>query len=58
MELYNEELVDLLNPRPRSASVSANNGPAIREDGSGKIVWVNLSEEKVDSTAELLKYAF
>jgi hypothetical protein len=56
MELYNEELIDLLNPRPRTASV-AHNGPTIREDGSGKIVWQNLSEEQVNSTAELMRYA-
>ncbi|KAJ3306149.1 Kinesin-like protein kif21b [Kappamyces sp. JEL0829] len=55
MELYNEELVDLLNPRPKSASASVNTGPTIREDGMGKIVWVNLSEEKVNSTSELLR---
>ncbi|KAJ3314884.1 Kinesin-like protein kif21b [Boothiomyces sp. JEL0838] len=50
MELYNEELIDLLHSRPRSAP----HGPTIREDGSGKIVWQNLSEEAVDSTDELL----
>jgi hypothetical protein len=55
MELYNEELIDLLNPRPRSASASHSGGPTIREDGSGKIVWQNLSEESVSSTAELLR---
>lgn len=55
MELYNEELVDLLNPRPKSASATASGGPTLREDGTGKIFWVNLSEEKVSSTAELLR---
>jgi hypothetical protein len=53
MELYNEELIDLLNPRPRTGSVQ-HNGPTIREDGSGKIVWQNLSEEIVASTSELM----
>lgn len=52
MELYNEELVDLLNHRPRSASNQC--GPVIREDSHGKIVWQNLWEEKVTSTKELL----
>jgi hypothetical protein len=51
MELYNEELVDLLNPRPKSAS----SVPSIREDGNGKIVWMNLSEERVESASELLR---
>lgn len=36
LELYNEELVDLLNPRPRSAS-GTHQLPSIREDGNGKI---------------------
>jgi hypothetical protein len=36
LELYNEELVDLLSPRPRSAS-GTNQCPSIREDGFGKI---------------------
>lgn len=57
MELYNEELIDLLNPRPKSAS-AASSGPTIREDGTGKIKWVNLSEEKVNSTVELLRYYY
>ncbi|KAI8907325.1 P-loop containing nucleoside triphosphate hydrolase protein, partial [Gorgonomyces haynaldii] len=53
LELYNEELVDLLNPRPRSAS-GTHSGPSIREDGSGKIVWYNVLEEPVTSPEELL----
>jgi hypothetical protein len=52
LELYNEELVDLLNPRPKSAA----SGPTIREDGNGKIVWVGLCDETVSSSAELLRY--
>lgn len=55
LELYNEELVDLLNPRPRTAS-SIGGGPTVREDGNGKIVWLNLSEEIVTSPEELFRY--
>lgn len=54
MELYNEELVDLLNPRPKSAQ----GGPTIREDGNGKIVWVGLCDENVSSSTELLRQVF
>ncbi|KAI8901006.1 P-loop containing nucleoside triphosphate hydrolase protein [Globomyces pollinis-pini] len=50
LELHNEELIDLLNTRPRTAT----GGPTIREDGHGNIVWLNLSEETVQSTAEIL----
>ena len=51
LELYNEELVDLLNPRPKTTS---GGGPSIREDGFGKIVWMNVKEEEVSSPEELL----
>jgi hypothetical protein len=51
MELYNEELVDLLSSRPKSAA----SGPTIREDGNGNIVWVGLCDESVSSAAELLR---
>jgi hypothetical protein len=57
LELYNEELVDLLNPRPRSAQGSPT-GPSIREDGSGKIVWHNILEEPVNSPQELMRFSF
>ncbi|KAL5032090.1 hypothetical protein BDV3_000688 [Batrachochytrium dendrobatidis] len=53
LELHNEELVDLLNPRPRSA-VAANMAPTIREDGTGRIMWLNTKEEVVNSPDELL----
>ena len=53
LELYNEELIDLLNPK-------ANNTPApvIREDANGQIIWQNLSEEHVNSVEELMMYYF
>ena len=49
MELYNEELCDLLNNK-KGGGVT----PTIREDGSGKIVWLNLVEETVSSSDEIL----
>jgi Kinesin motor domain len=55
LELYNEELVDLLNPRPRSAS-GTHHGPSIREDGSGHIVWHNVSQEKANNPEDLMRY--
>jgi hypothetical protein len=75
LELYNEEIIDLLNPsiRPRSASnfmmngptgVNADrprtaslvpDGPAVREDASGNIVWMGIKEIAVKSAEEALK---
>ncbi|KAJ3194566.1 Kinesin-like protein kif21b, partial [Irineochytrium annulatum] len=52
LELYNEDLVDLLNPRPKSAS--GGGGPTIREDSQGNIVWGGVREEEVSSPDELL----
>jgi hypothetical protein len=46
LELYNEELIDLLNPRPSSADAGWG-GLSIREDGSGNIVWTGVREEQV-----------
>ncbi|RKO94152.1 P-loop containing nucleoside triphosphate hydrolase protein, partial [Blyttiomyces helicus] len=55
LELYNEDLVDLLNPRSRDAS-GGWGGLTIREDGMGNIVWQGVKEEEVDSPEELLGY--
>ncbi|KAJ3071904.1 Kinesin-like protein kif21b, partial [Podochytrium sp. JEL0797] len=67
LELYNEELVDLLNPttqRPSTASTGSSSGsssrpgsanlPNIREDAQGNIVWSNVREEPVNVPADLL----
>ncbi len=56
LELYNEDLVDLLNPRPRSAAWNSWGGLSIREDGAGTIVWTGVREEKVESPADLVGY--
>ncbi|KAJ1569266.1 hypothetical protein HK405_007551 [Cladochytrium tenue] len=54
LELYNEELVDLLNPRPKSAGTGASSGPTIREDSHGNIVWIGVREVDVSSPDDLL----
>ncbi|KAJ3072900.1 hypothetical protein HDU99_002076, partial [Rhizoclosmatium hyalinum] len=65
LELYNEELVDLLNPMPHSHSrpntagssrpaTAANHLPNIREDANGNIIWSNVREEPVSNPQELL----
>jgi hypothetical protein len=56
LELYNEDLVDLLNPRPRTAG--SNSGPTIREDSNGNIVWSGVREEEVVSPEELLRLVY
>lgn len=49
LELYNEDLIDLLGP---------SNGPQvqIREDREGRIIWSGLKEVKVKNTSEVMHY--
>lgn len=47
LELYNEDLVDLLNPVRR-------NDVVIREDTHGNICWLGVREEPVRNPHELL----
>jgi hypothetical protein len=49
LELYNEDLIDLLGPA---------NGPQvqIREDREGRIIWSGLKEVKVKNTSEVMHY--
>ncbi|KAJ3230731.1 hypothetical protein HDU78_008130 [Chytriomyces hyalinus] len=64
LELYNEDIVDLLNPstvvnarRPSSAASSAssiNASISIREDARGNIVFGGVREEPVSSPADML----
>ncbi|KNC96556.1 uncharacterized protein SPPG_08143 [Spizellomyces punctatus DAOM BR117] len=53
LELYNEELVDLLNARPKEGTTGWG-GLSIREDGAGKIMWYGVKEQAVSSPEELL----
>lgn len=50
LELYNEDLVDLLSPRQQGLNV------CIREDSQGNICWMGVREEQVTSPKELLGY--
>ncbi|TPX52562.1 hypothetical protein SeMB42_g01346 [Synchytrium endobioticum] len=63
LELYNEELVDLLSPRraPTVSNVNLSSGKpdswggiTIREDINGNIVWSGVREEEVKTPEELL----
>ncbi|KAI9311711.1 hypothetical protein BX666DRAFT_1867533 [Dichotomocladium elegans] len=59
LELYNEDLVDLLSfQRRRRANSAAGNTCeiSIREDNCGNIYWSGVREEPCDSTSELLGY--
>lgn len=51
IEIYNEELVDLLNPAPASERAPVS----IREDTKGNIIWTGLKEVPVSSTEDVLK---
>jgi len=56
LELYNEELVDLLNPATRTLKKRNGLGGAlsIREDGKGGVVWDGVQEEVVKNADELM----
>lgn len=61
LELYNEELVDLLNPQTaqRRKSVAGLNSAGsteitIREDVAGNIYWSGVREERCYSPEDLL----
>ncbi|KAI8808348.1 P-loop containing nucleoside triphosphate hydrolase protein, partial [Cladochytrium replicatum] len=53
LELYNEELVDLLNPR--RSSPGGWGGLSIRENSEGAIVWSGVREENVRNADEILR---
>ncbi|KAI8985189.1 hypothetical protein BDB01DRAFT_835187 [Pilobolus umbonatus] len=52
IEIYNEELIDLLNPAPPGERAPVT----IREDTKGQIIWTGLKEVPVSNTEEILKY--
>ncbi|ORY99875.1 hypothetical protein BCR43DRAFT_125573 [Syncephalastrum racemosum] len=62
LELYNEELIDLLNPanaQKRRSNSGTNPAPtevSIREDIAGNIYWSGVREEQCESPEELLGY--
>lgn len=51
IEIYNEELIDLLNPAPPSERTPVT----IREDTKGHIIWSGLKEVPVGSTEDILR---
>ena len=51
LELYNEDLVDLLCPKENKAQMS------IREN-SGRIVWLGITELPVESPEEVYRYLY
>ncbi|GAA5804004.1 hypothetical protein HPULCUR_009489 [Helicostylum pulchrum] len=55
LELYNEDLVDLLNQQPKRKPGHACE-VQIREDIHGQIYWSGVREEPCASPAELLQY--
>jgi hypothetical protein len=62
LELYNEELIDLLNPHTamkKKGNLPANATPVevtIREDIAGNIYWSGVKEEICHSPEELLSF--
>lgn len=57
LELYNEELIDLLNPATRN--LRKRNGAGvlgIRDDGHGGVVWDGVQEELVQTPSEIMAY--
>ncbi|KAI9300940.1 hypothetical protein BJ944DRAFT_243732 [Cunninghamella echinulata] len=51
VEIYNEELIDLLNSAPLNERLPVT----IREDAKGHIYWNGVKEVSVDNTEEVLK---
>ncbi|RGB31584.1 P-loop containing nucleoside triphosphate hydrolase protein, partial [Rhizophagus diaphanus] len=54
LELYNEDLIDLLNPQSRENNKKGKNDLIIREDTNGQIYWAGVKEVKVSDPDELL----
>ncbi|KAG0258809.1 Kinesin-like protein kif21b [Mortierella polycephala] len=52
LELYNEELIDLLQTQPRTRKDTIQ----VREDGFGGISWQGVKEQQVASASELLEW--
>ncbi|KAI8582490.1 hypothetical protein K450DRAFT_170870, partial [Umbelopsis ramanniana AG] len=52
VEIYNEDLVDLLNPTPPSERTPVS----IREDSKGQIYWSGVRELAVENTNDVLNF--
>ena len=58
LELYNEDLIDLLKPQSRESNKKGKSDLMIREDANGQIYWAGVKEVAVSSPDELLEYVF
>lgn len=56
LEIYNEEVIDLLSPS--SVKSSARSILTVREDASGSIYVAGITEERVNSCEQLMRYCF
>ncbi|RGB31581.1 hypothetical protein C1646_642581 [Rhizophagus diaphanus] len=54
LELYNEVLIDLLNPQSRENNKKGRSDLMIREDTNGQIHWAGVKEVQVSDPDELL----
>ncbi|KAJ1728818.1 hypothetical protein LPJ61_003837, partial [Coemansia biformis] len=54
LELYNEDLIDLLNPRSAGGAPGAR-GPTIREDSRGNMVLVGVERKPVQNGYDILE---
>ncbi|EXX51432.1 P-loop containing nucleoside triphosphate hydrolase protein [Rhizophagus irregularis DAOM 181602=DAOM 197198] len=54
LELYNEVLIDLLNPQSRENNKKGRSDLMIREDTNGQIHWAGVREVQVSGPDELL----
>ncbi|CAG8441535.1 13398_t:CDS:2 [Acaulospora colombiana] len=53
LELYNEDLIDLLNPQSREGGKKGKSELMIREDANGQIYWAGVKEVPVSSPEDL-----
>ncbi|KAJ2882393.1 hypothetical protein H4R27_003480, partial [Coemansia aciculifera] len=57
LELYNEDLVDLLNPRsPTAGGSGGGRGPTIREDSRGNMVLVGVERKLAAGEDDIISY--
>ncbi|CAB4439666.1 unnamed protein product [Rhizophagus irregularis] len=54
LKLYNEDLIDLLDPQSRENNKKGKSDLMIREDANGQIYWVGVKEVQVSDPDELL----
>ncbi|KAI9505274.1 P-loop containing nucleoside triphosphate hydrolase protein [Coemansia spiralis] len=54
LELYNEDLIDLLNPR--SIAGNGGRGPTIREDSRGNMVLVGVERKPAGCEEDIIRY--